>query len=372
MDAVDAPPAAASDVPAVEARTRASLLRQMEYYFSDVSFPFDEFLLSKRDETGAVPTSVLAGSPRIVSMTPELTAEQREAVLLDVVRESDSVRATEGGKLQRIWPMPDADPAATRSVYMSGVQKEADEATLRTKLGASSAAAEFLPILSIRRLRDVQRDRAFSGQVYIECEDEAKAQALLAAASKGSAGVYCNKAKLLKDFLDKQHQTTLEQREKRAAKAAAGSTASSAASGQKRSHEVVAVEDEETRRQRAEADLAMLLRVEGIGPEASRESLSALCAPHGKVAYIDFERGQAEAMLRFESSEATTATLEAMGAAGADVGGAVAVWRRPTAQESEAYWQAYRDRKAAQHANKKHRGKGGGSRGYGRGRGRGK
>ena len=56
------------------------------------------------------------------------------------------------------------------------------------------------------------------------------------------------------------------------------------------------------------------------------------------------------------------------------VGGSVPSWREMTREESQAYWQTYRDRKAAQHTQKRHRGggkgKGKGGRGNHRGGGR--
>ena len=56
-----------------------SLLRQLEYYFSDESFSFDDFLQSEADASGAVPVATLAAFPRIVGMLPDHTDEQRQA-----------------------------------------------------------------------------------------------------------------------------------------------------------------------------------------------------------------------------------------------------------------------------------------------------
>ena len=66
-------------------------------------------------------------------------------------------------------------------------------------------------------------------------------------------------------------------------------------------------------------------------------------------------------------STARVAAYANASSAGTDVGGAVATWRRPTAPESASYWQAYRDRKAAQQ-KRSHRG---GGKGGGKGKGAG-
>ena len=174
---------------------RAGLLRQLEYYFSDLAFPYDTFLQGEADEHGTVPAAVLAGSPKVVSMTADLSPAERASLLLELASESDSVKVVGDAGLARVWPLPLADPAGPRSVYMSGVPKAADEASLRSMLETSSSAALFAPVVAIRRLRDVQRDRNFSGQIFIELEDGPKAAALLKAANSGSAGVPCNKVR---------------------------------------------------------------------------------------------------------------------------------------------------------------------------------
>jgi hypothetical protein len=105
-------------------RTKQNLLRQIEYYFSDISLPYDDFLKSQMDASGAIPVAVLASSPRVISMCEAVDLDlecDREAVLLEILKESDSVRVVEDTKLQRVWPMPDADPSAARSAYLSGV-----------------------------------------------------------------------------------------------------------------------------------------------------------------------------------------------------------------------------------------------------------
>ncbi len=274
----------AADKEAAPALDRPQLLRQLEYYFSDVAFPYDEFLASQADADGSVAAATLAGSPRLVSMTPNMSIEERAALLLELVAESDTVKAVGEARLGRVWPLPLEDPAAVRSVYLSGTPKDADEPALRAMLSGSSWAREFEPIVSIRRIRDVQRDRSYSGQLYVECEDAAKAQALVKAASRQACGVVCAKARLLREFFVRQDESIVEQRSKRAAKLAAGG----GASGAKRPREAAETsrreepaEDEATRKARmeaeAEAERKLVLRFEGAGPTASREAVEAVC-----------------------------------------------------------------------------------------------
>ena len=53
-------PATAAPASDLTAEQRASVLRQLEYYFCDLSFPFDDFLKSQAEEDGSIAASVLA------------------------------------------------------------------------------------------------------------------------------------------------------------------------------------------------------------------------------------------------------------------------------------------------------------------------
>lgn len=367
---------------------RNALLRQLEYYFSDVAFPYDDFLQGEADEAGSIPAETLAASPRLVSMTPDLTVEARTALLLELVAESASlgsptVKKVGEDRLSRVHPLPLEDAAAPRSVYISGAPKDASEEILKAQLSGSSAAADFEPVVSVRRLRDVQKDRSYSGQLFVECEDATKAAALCKAAAKGAAGVTCTKVKLLCDFFKGQHESILEQREKRAAKAAGGG----GAAGSKREREAPAPPTAEelaaaaAKRKAEAAEFGKLvLRFEGAGESADREGCEALCktfqTEECKLAFVDFARGETNGHLRFTSTAGAEAALTALSSGGAELGGAAPTWRVLDEAEAEAYFDAYtvkRDERRAQgHKRHKGGGKGGKGKGGGRGRGRGR
>ena len=114
-----------------------SLLRQLEYYFSDESFSFDDFLQSEADASGAVPVATLAAFPRIVGMLPDHTDEQRQAELLTAAALSDSVVVTGESHIKRLFPLPQDDPAADRSLFLSGFRKGVPEAEVRAAAGSS-------------------------------------------------------------------------------------------------------------------------------------------------------------------------------------------------------------------------------------------
>ena len=164
----------------------AKLLRQLEYYFSDASFGFDEHLQSAADASGAVAASVLATFPRVLALTEAVAAADRPAELCRVAALSDTIVVVEGGEgggaLRRRYPLPSADPAAPRSVWLQGFPREADEAEVTRLLSAHGR------VVGVRRLRN-QHDRLYNGQVYVELEDAGKAAALAQAAADGAIAV---------------------------------------------------------------------------------------------------------------------------------------------------------------------------------------
>ena len=155
----------AATAEALSEADRTQLLRQVEYYFCDLAFPFDDFLKSQSDDTGAVAAATLAGSPRILAMTPSLTPDQRVEELLALVAGSDSVVRV-GDRIKRLYALPEEDPAAMRSVYMAGLSKTADDEAIKAALMGSPKSALFAPVLSIRRQRDLKKDRSFNGQAW--------------------------------------------------------------------------------------------------------------------------------------------------------------------------------------------------------------
>jgi len=357
--ASDAPGAATHDtLSQLGDKVADALLRQIEYYFSDLSFPYDSFLQGEADEDGAVRACTLAGAPAIVNKLSQLSAAEREAAIIEVTRRSDSVRLTSDAesdaRIARIYPLPTADEAKHRSVYLSGVAKTLDEQAAIAMLHDAEGSEKWRPVVSVRRLRDLQRDRAFTGQLVVRLDDEGKAGALLRAVNKGA--IACNKGKILADFYESQDRTIQEQKEKRAAKEKQGGGGGSSA---KRAAPQPSPA--------SEAERNLVLRFEGAGATADRECVQEACSAHAEVAYINFSRGEKDGCVRFKSQAGATAALEKLAAGTADIGGAAPSWRRLSAEEEDKYFAEMRE--ARQHSQKRPRGGGSRGRGYGRGRG---
>ena len=91
--------------PTLTTPQQQGLLRQPEFYFSDESFTYDAFLQSEADDAGAVPASTLAAFPKVASLLPEHTDEERRAAVLAVVALSDSIVLSGDDRIKRLFPL---------------------------------------------------------------------------------------------------------------------------------------------------------------------------------------------------------------------------------------------------------------------------
>ena len=83
----------------------------------------------------------------------------------------------------------------------------------------------------------------------------------------------------------------------------------------------------------------VVLHVSGLaGSDTDREALSALCAAHGEVAFVDYSRGAAEGYVRFKEEAAAAALAALAPSAGAAAGSErAAVWRRLDEAEEDGH-----------------------------------
>ncbi len=119
--------------------------------------------------------------------------------------------------------------------------------------------------------------------------------------------VDCKKAKLLTDFFESQAASIREQKAKREAKAAGGGAPAAAADGGAGS-----------KRAREEPpERGCVLAFEGVGGEATRDQISALCARcaggEDAVAFVEFYPGNSAGFARFRTAAAAGAALGALG-----------------------------------------------------------
>jgi hypothetical protein len=222
------------------AEKQDALLRQLEYYLSDASLPFDTFLAKemKRDESDAtvsIAAETLAGFPRVAQLCPGLSESERAAELRLAAAKSDSVRACEDGRIGRRHPLPADDPAADRSVYLTGFPASTSEETVRSAVGGWAGEAV---VEQVRLLRDL-KDRKLSGACHVQFADADAAAALLAAAAGPGLKLQTGRkvqAKLLRAHYEAEAAEAAERRKRMEAKAAKKKEAAASAEAEAARH----------------------------------------------------------------------------------------------------------------------------------------
>ncbi|KAJ1453863.1 hypothetical protein M885DRAFT_523075 [Pelagophyceae sp. CCMP2097] len=246
----------------------SKVLRQLEYYFSDAAFPFDDYMQSLLDSEGYVEVAKLTAFPKMQTITKDA------AVVSKALAESDSLEVDDQAlRVRRKYPLPDVDPNAALTVHVSGFATVAGKEATETKIAA--AMAKHGPVSSVRALRDLAKDaRALDGSAFVVYET---AEAALAAVKANGGvrdgrkiGVYA-----VLDWFDRQKKKKESMAKKRTSKR----------------------DREETEEAEAEAAFTVVsgvvLKFAGLGgTEASREDLKGVIEKHATVKYVEYSRGE--------------------------------------------------------------------------------
>jgi hypothetical protein len=269
-----------------EEMTAAKVLRQVEYYFSDESFPFDAFLKGKCDADGFVDLTAICAFKKMLSFTTDA------AVVTAAIADSDVVELNDAKtKLKRRHPLPDADPDKARTCHVSGFGVGDTQA--ETEAGIKTAMAKFGAVASVRALRNLsQETRALDGSAFVVFEDAAAVETGCACTGSVMGGRKILIHALADWFarLGKKRDAMTKKRDQRAEDLKNGVVRAPQEQGLKR--EIV---------------LGCVLKFEGLDAVdgADREMLKAACeVEEYKVRYVEFERGQAEGYCRLDGAVA--------------------------------------------------------------------
>lgn len=291
------------------------VLRQLEYYFSDASFPFDEFMMREKDENNSIPASTLASYPRISTLTPELTLADRASLLMRVSAQSDSIIPVGDDRIGRRFPLPNEDPACTRSVCLYNVPKDLEENALRATLHDCASAKLFEPILAVRRLRNL-KDRSFNGRVVVALQDDTKAAALVSADLP--VGIV---ARPLMEHYKEEEEAVMVKRKRIADKA-----------------ERKAERTSQPKIQGGGPPRGKILAFEGASKQSDRRELMAVCSAYGDVAFVDFQYGSTRGYVRFKQESSAAAAVNGLAKEPVEVSGVLPTWRLMGDDEVDAYW----------------------------------
>lgn len=252
-------------------------LRQIEYYMSDESLPFDEYLLGKIKDDGWIEISELASFPKMKTITKDVE------LIVSSLKDSDSVVVSEDGKsVKRQYPTPDKDPLGPRTVHASGF-KCAEETAESISDNVRETLQKYGEIESVRPLRNLTQDtRALDGSAFVVFKEEKGSQ--LAAAADG--------------FVSKGRKITVH----------------TAADWFQRLSKKRASMNKKKEKKDPIFEKDAILTVHGIeGEVVSREHIRSFFEPHATVKFVEFVRGQDSAYVRLQEGQAPGALKAVLG-----------------------------------------------------------
>ncbi|KAJ1446153.1 hypothetical protein M885DRAFT_264764 [Pelagophyceae sp. CCMP2097] len=298
---------------------RMEVVRQIEFYLSSLSFPFDEFMLKNADADGAIPAAVLANAARIKQYTPELTPEERSALIIEAIRaESDTLQvAVDGTSVKRIDPLGLEDPKAGCSVFLEFTlefQAKAEWVTeddIKKDINDADTGGGWAPVVRVRRLRDLRMTRDFTGEMIVEVESQDKAEKLLNSARRVFGQDALNAVLPCREYFLRRHEAAKD-----------------------------AVDRRKRKWQDCNEGRGAWLRADNVTEGAERDEIRVMCSQHAQVEFVEFMRGDTVAHVRFDSKESADKALHALQQskqeADVDEPAKIVSWRALAPEEEQA------------------------------------
>jgi lupus La protein len=310
--------------------TKAFVKRQVEFYFGDSNLPGDKFMRQKANEDpdrpgdgqGWVELQLLCTFARMRQKKGEMDDEAFVKLVAETLAGSSVVSVSEDGKrVRRSTPLPNAsqDDVQKRSFYAKGFPREG--ASL-DEIMEYFNGEELGTVKAVRMRYTYDKPRKFKGSVFVEMSSEEEATAVL-----GKSLSFRGTPLVLRAKAEYQEAKRKEYQERQASKG-------------KRKHEdgseAAAAAEAATPKEHAKGTT---LKVEGCGSETSRETLKEAFGAHGKIAWVTYQRGDADAFLFFEEAGKANEVIEKLFEAGVpEVGGKQPTLSAVEGEEETEQW----------------------------------
>jgi lupus La protein len=179
--------AAATAAPSIDEAKAKSVLRQVEFYFSDSNLPRDKFLREtvEQREDGLVSLALICSFARMKShlgldaaVKPETVPEETVLAVAEVLRRSQMLRISEDGKMVG---------RASELLKADEIIKQVDSRTVaasplpyNVKLeDVQSFFAQYAKVNSVRLPRHISNKKHFCGTALVEFSEEDEAKIVL-------------------------------------------------------------------------------------------------------------------------------------------------------------------------------------------------
>ncbi|OWF42081.1 lupus La protein homolog [Mizuhopecten yessoensis] len=270
------------------------IIKQLEYYFGDMNLPRDRFLQEqiREDSDGWVSLAIMTKFNRLKQLTSNLK------MIATAIRKSDSgfLEVSKDGVYMRRSPdkpLPEntedrRSEIAKKTVYAKGFP------TNMALDKIISFFEEHGPMDTVFMRRDI--NKKFKGSVFAVFQSQSDADKFLAAAEIKFQDTLLKRMSKQLYFSQKQEEKKKIKQEQNLRK----------------KEESTKREAEDREKLKDSITKGTVLHVSGIkGEETEREDLKNYFSDFGTIAWVDFDRGDNEAWVRFEGDNKAVEGLQA-------------------------------------------------------------
>jgi len=304
---------------------------QVEYYFGDSNFARDKFFREKANENpeGYIAVKFLLECNRLKKLTTDL------ALVLKSIKDSSVVVVNaDSTMIKRKNPLPENDTSLARSIYSKGWPKT------KTLDQVTEFYKPYGKVLSVFMRKNLNKE--FKGSVTVEFSTEEEAKSALAAAPQPSGATLTYQTK--DAWLTEKHQQRKESMEKKKAK-------------------------QDAREKATPKPASSVLGIKGI--DTNREKIKEVFSTFGNVKFIDYNKGEEEGKIRFETEEDARKAFKGMTESKKEVDGKVPELRILEGDELQEYWELVQSEMDNNKRKRKGNTKGKGNNRNGKGKGKG-
>lgn len=291
------------------------IIRQVEYYFGDFNLPRDKFLqLETKADDGWVTMETMLKFKRLSDLSKDEKAivealKQSKAGLLEL--------SEDGSKIRRdpAIPLPENTEESrklleARTAYAKGFNKESS--TLDELIEYYNESNQDVVSIQMRNYcekKGKEKVWKFKGSIFLTFKTEEAAKAFVEKEEKYKEGALLKKFQ--KDYLEEKKKEMDEKRNK----FGKNKDKKPKAEGADAKEEVEVKQEEEFTLPKGS-----VLHLTGLGGEITREDIKEVLKEHcsvniekdgGDIAFVTYEKGEAEAKIRFKNEDGAKAPAAA-------------------------------------------------------------
>lgn len=331
------------------------VIRQIEYYLSDVNMVRDKFLKNEvTKDDGWIPLSVLITFKRLQMLTTDfetiINAMKKSRSGLIEIHEEDK-------KLRRHpnHPVPGSQAELdlalrTRTVFVKGFPKT-DDVNIDKLLNFFE---KFGSVESVQMKKQF-KSKDFSGAVFVVFATEERAKEFIDQAKENP--IKFNETFALECSLQDDHY-----KKKALESANGGKPVDKQTKKEKRKEELEKKTNEHLGKLNNENLLGALIHLGELAPETTRELIKEKFTPFTKMPWVDFNKGDPEAWVRLNEANTAKDVLEKVLAAGDGklvINNKEVKSRIVEGEEEDKFWKEANEKRAASRTQKNERFTGG-------------